>query len=274
MNQPHPPEPTRVAPPESAPLGRRIVRTAIALGLLLGVSAGLYQLWLIEPLLLPIRTVKIEGEIRQLSPQRLQDTVLANLHRGLLTQSLGDLKTAVEALPRVRTARLRRQWPDRLILEVHEHVPLARWGDDGLVTAEGLVFRPEEPIVETHLPRLAGPDRESVAVVRRYQAWAPRFEAIGYPLEGIEQSVRGAWSLRFHGGLMVAVGRSDVDERIERFLSAYRQLLAIGRPEQVDLRYGNGLAVRWPVADAPTRAAKPAPKPSPSASPKRPQTRS
>ena len=45
-------------------------------------------------------------------------------------------------------------------LKVTEYRPIARWGEDGLVTAEGEVFRPKGETFPTTLARLSGDDAE------------------------------------------------------------------------------------------------------------------
>jgi cell division septal protein FtsQ len=43
------------------------------------------------------------------------------------------------------------------------------------------------------------------------------------------------------------LGKLQVVARLNRFLRLYSQLRALGVPEQADLRYSNGFAIRWRV---------------------------
>jgi len=131
------------------------------------------------------------------------------------------------------------------VISVREHKPLARWGDDGLVTAEGRVFRPDRHEIPHGLPRLAGPDDQAPQVVARFRAWQPLLKSQGLSILALEDDPRGAWTLTMDAGFNLLLGKTDVDSRLERFLRAYPNILAAGRPARVDMRYSNGLAVSW-----------------------------
>lgn len=231
---------------------RRLLRWISAL-LLLGLMAGAGQQMLRwEPHYLPVSIVSVDGELRRLSPERLKETMIEHLHGGIVTQGLGELKESVEALAWVRSASLRRIWPDRIELTVVEHVPLARWGEDGLVSTQGVVFRPPASELPKALPLLVGADVWAPKLVERFVAWRPRLAELGLDVESLSLDARGAWALRTDAGFDLALGKLQVDERVDRFLSAWQSLSAVGRPALVDMRYSNGLAVVWePAIDAP-----------------------
>jgi cell division protein FtsQ len=208
------------------------------------MAGGGYVLLHWEPEQLPVRIVTVDGEVQRLSRALLHETVVGRLDGGILTQDLAKLKEAVEALPWVRSASLRRHWPDRLELKVVEHRPVARWGSDGLVTADGVVFRPEDGAFPPGLALLAGVDERAPEVVGQFLAFAPRFAQAGLELEQLTLNARGAWALH-SAGLTLELGKTRVTERVDRFLRVYPRLAAAGTPAAVDMRYSNGLSVRW-----------------------------
>jgi cell division protein FtsQ len=230
---------------ETPGLGRRLLHWISALVLLALMASGAYALMLWEPHELPVRVVTVDGEVNRLSPLRLQETVVGHLSGGILSQDLVEIKAAVEEMPWIRSASLRRHWPDRLELAVEEHVALARWGSDGLVTADGVVFRPDASDISDALTLLAGLDEHAPKVVERYLAWKPRLEALKLGIEELSMDPRGAWTLRTSAGFTLALGKSRVEERMSRFVRAYPRLAAVGVPAVVDTRYSNGLAIRW-----------------------------
>lgn len=239
------------SPAQPAPAGeapgtvRRLLRLLAALVLLVLLALGGRELTLWEPVWLPIRVVTVEGEVERMSRDRLQQTVVDHLDGGILSQDLKVLKDAVEAMPWVRSASLARVWPDRLELTVEEHVPLARWGEDALVTDDGVVFRPDPPEGPAGLPRLLGPDGQAPRVVRAFLDWRARLGALEIRLAAVDLDARGAWTLRTADDVTLELGKAEAETRIARFLSAWPSLAAAGRPGTVDLRYSNGLAVTW-----------------------------
>jgi cell division protein FtsQ len=249
------PEALPIHPPVAAGSLPKLLRWLIALGVVAGSVAGAVALLRHEPAAMPVRVVSVDGAVRRLSVPVLARTVTEHLQSGILTQDLDTLREAVEALPWVRTASLRRIWPDRIQLSVTEHQPLARWGEDGLATAEGVVFRPKDEVLPTGLPHLESDDAQAPRVVAQYLNWRDRLATLGLSISTLVMDARGAWSLDLKDGLRIELGTERVEERLTRFIRTWPQLAAAGRPDQVDLRYANGLAVRWAKGGAPGDAA-------------------
>jgi cell division protein FtsQ len=223
----------------------RLLRWMFALSLAAVMIWGGHQMLRWEPESLPIRVVNVDGELKRLSPESLQNTVIAHLHGGIITQDLDELREAVEAMAWVRSASLRRVWPDRLELTVVEHEPFARWGGDGLVSPEGVVFRPPAAEHPKGLALLAGADARAPELVGRFREWNPRFKEQGLRIESLSLDARGAWTLATDAGFDLALGKLQVGARVDRFLSAWPSMSLVGRPAMVDMRYSNGLAVTW-----------------------------
>ena len=96
------------------------------------------------------------------------------------------------------------------------------------------------------LARLDAPsDEQAPAVVERFIDGGPRLMALGLVIDGVTRDARGDWSLILLGGTELMLGTDDIEARFERLVAAYPQIEAIGMPERIDLRYSNGLAVRW-----------------------------
>jgi cell division protein FtsQ len=66
-------------------------------------------------------------------------------------------------------------------------------------------------------------------------------------LAALELDARGAWNLTLDNGVMVRLGRRQVDERFERFVLAAAKLVSQRATDitYVDMRYSNGFAVGW-----------------------------
>ncbi|MGQ9659260.1 MAG: cell division protein FtsQ/DivIB [Thermochromatium sp.] len=218
------------------------------LGILALAMLGGGGWWLLrwEAVLLPIRVIQVEGEVHHHSSQQLQERLTARLRGGILTADLVDLKQTAEALPWVGQATVQRIWPDTLRVKVQEYRPVARWNADGLVTAEGIVFRPQDSSLPSHLPRLEGQDdARAPEITARYLEWRSAFERIGQMIQTLSVDPRGDWRLTLLSGTELRLGTTMIEERLARYLTTASQLEAVGRPLTVDLRYSNGFAVKW-----------------------------
>ena len=192
------------------------------------------------------------------------------------TADLEAARAAFEALPWVRKATVRRQWPNRLLVTLEEHQALARWNDeDGnrFISVQGEAFAaPGEKTIGSGLPLLLGPEGSEKEVAQRYRDFRDRLSAIAHTPAVVALSPRQAWSIKLagpaggaaaHSGLLLDLGREQprapVLARLERFVTHYAATIgSLGaRVEVIDLRYPNGFAARVAGFHA-TRAAAPA----------------
>ena len=157
------------------------------------------------------------------------------------------MRGLLEQTPWVRRAAVRRQWPDHLLVQIEEQVPIARWQDHRLVNRYGELFQGDSDAV---LPELAGPPGAERQVAARYTTFSALLAPLGSELAQLVLSPRYAWQLKLASGITLELGRDrprePVDARLERFVTAYPQVVAaLGHPiEHVDLRYPHGFAVR------------------------------
>src|SRR5690606_27431559 len=138
---------------------------------------------------------------------------------------------------------------------VTEQVPVARWGEKGLLNVRGEVFVHDSRHVPEELPQLSGPVGQQAVMTERYLAAAPRLTAAGMRLTSLTLDERGAWELLLDNGVKLRLGREHIDERFDRFLNAGARIVASRATEieYVDLRYANGFAVGWRTAGGATR---------------------
>ena len=190
-----------------------------------------------------VRQVKIVGNIRNVTAQQIEVVVRRELKGNFFTMDLITTKAAFEKLPWVRSANLRRQWPDRIDVSLEEHQALARLGDSALVNIHGEVF---EAASDVALPIFFAPLDYVQGVTQRYLSFREQLNAIGLALKQIKVSARGAWEIRLDNDMVLALGRERIDERMARFVAAYPVSItnATQRVSYVDLRYANGFAVR------------------------------
>jgi len=124
---------------------------------------------------------------------------------------------------------------------------VARWNNAGLLNARGELFLSEARFVPPELPQLAGPAHSEQEVTARYLTAQGHLTEVGMRLAALELDARGAWNLTLDNGVMVRLGRRQVDERFERFVLAAAKLVSQRATDitYVDMRYSNGFAVGW-----------------------------
>lgn len=173
------------------------------------------------------------------------------LGKSFFATDLADVKADLEQRPWVESAAVKRVWPDRLLIEIREKKPLAYWNNDKLVSRSGELFAPGNREVAGKLPLLSGPDERVSEVIRMARSLADTLTERRIGFAGLTLEERGAWTLTLANGIEVALGRDQVEERFERFLTVYEGRLAVRADEvrRVDARYTNGVAVQWKNLD-------------------------
>lgn len=242
-----------------------IANALFALAFALAAWAGVKLL--VESPLFLLRSIRVEGDLTHVSRAEVVRALEGRLAGTFFNMDLDAVRVLFETVPWVRRAEVRRVWPDRLVVRMEEHVPLARWGQPGenrMVNGYGEVFTapPGDRGAEVAaLPLLSGPSGTASEVARRYAAFARAVAPLALRPEAVMLSPRYSWQLKLSNGLVVQLGRdamdrgadrsaqeNGVDARLARFVSVYpRTLTPLGRRlDYVDLRYSNGFALRVP----------------------------
>jgi cell division protein FtsQ len=224
-----------------------------AFALLLGASlAG----WASRHPLFALRAIAVSGEVTHNNAVTVRANVAPRLSGTFFNMDLDRVRLAFEALPWVRKAVVRRDFPNRLKVVLQEHKALAYWGVEGefrLVNDFGEVFEANVGEVEQeNLPRLNGPDGQAPQVLAMYQTLQPLFEDMDMEIEQIEMTGHGGWRVRTEEGALVELGAGTLPEvlaRTRRFLKTLTQVSSrFGRKidalETADLRHEDGYAIR------------------------------
>jgi cell division protein FtsQ len=197
----------------------------------------------------PVGSVSVEGRFQRVSPLDVERVVKSEVRgAGLLSVDLAAVRRAIHTLPWVDAVSVQRAWPRGLNVLVVEQTAAARWGDAaGLINTRGELFAADPRHIPPELAQLAGPADEEPRVAQRYLAAAGRLTAAGMRMTALRLDARGAWEFDLSNGVTVRLGRRQVDERFEKFMSTALKLVTERGEEisYVDMRYTNGFAIGW-----------------------------
>ncbi len=196
---------------------------------------------------LPIKQVRIEGDFTRLLPSELQPLVTDKVRGGFFSLDVDAIRLVLLAEPWVQQVIVKRIWPDTLRVIVIEQVPVARWGEQGLLNAAGEYFAPNSEPLPEHLPLLSGPTESTVMLLEQFNRMQEQSKAIGFDIATLILDDRRAWRFTLTNGTVVVLGRKNFEERFNRFLSLIQATLLgrVEQPELIDMRYTNGFSIRW-----------------------------
>jgi cell division protein FtsQ len=244
------------APASALPVDVRLMNAiavgVFALALVALVAAGFA--WVARRPQFQFGDVRLEGDLQRNSVTTVRANAMPHLAGNFFTMDLGRARAAFEQVPWVRRAVVRRVWPDKLVVALEEHQPVALWeGDensDKMVNSHGEVFEANVGDVEDDsLPQFAGPDGTSAQVLDMYRRLQPMFAAMDAEVTALRLSGRGSWKVDLDDGAAVELGRGtqeEVAERTTRFIRTLPQVLhKFNAPlESADLRHAEGYAVK------------------------------
>ena len=196
---------------------------------------------------MPVHRVHFEGQWSHLGRAELIETASEHMRGAFFTIDLLAIEHALQALPWVETASVRRQWPDTFVIRITEQRPIARWGKHGLLNSQAQVFYPIDPKALSQLPVLYGPPGRERGLMVQFRKITALLAPGDVELRALIEDDRGSRHLLIDRGIPIALGRGDHRSALKRFMRVYRRTLAPRHEAiaRIDLRYTNGFSVAW-----------------------------
>ena len=228
---------------DNAPLLRAIAGMLTAASIL-AMAYGAVHYTTHLPGLFPLREVRLDTVPEKVDSRQVLQVVRSVAYGNMFTVDLEKLRKALEQLPWVRNVSIRREFPYSLEIQLEEHQALARWNDTQLVNRMGEVFVADS---KEDLPSFFGQEGTATEVTQEYEQFSNLLSALNLQVLQLTLSPRHAWQLKLSNGIVVELGREDMEPRLARFVEAYPGSIASlqDRVRYVDLRYRNGFAVGW-----------------------------
>jgi cell division protein FtsQ len=203
-----------------------------------------------------IRGVTVVGDVAHYNAITLKANVMPRLQGTFFTLDVNAARKVFETMPWVRQAVVKRDFPNRLKVQLQEHQAVAYWGVDGdsrLVNSFGEVFEANlGELEQDNLPRLSGPEGQSAQVLAMHRTLQPLLTPMDLTLEQLDLTPRGGWHAQLDTGTTLELGSGSTDElvaRIERFVKTVTQATSrynrtVDQLASVDLRHTDGYAIR------------------------------
>lgn len=207
-----------------------------------------------DPARFPIHSVVVEGDYYHTDQNLLRERVLTQADSGFFNLDIAAIQTRLQSLPWVDKAYVRRIWPEGISVTLEEHLPVARWNSDGLISSNYDLFEPPDldsannPLLADllgQLPQLQSPYRRHVAMLKLLKEIQPILDSADVPLVGIIEDDRRSVTLELQNGVQVIVGHEDIAVRVKRFARVFQAHVAPVYDDvlRVDMRHTNGFAM-------------------------------
>lgn len=231
------------------------VATAL-FGVLALLLLGAALAWVMRLPVFAIRGMTVVGDVAHYNAITLKANVMPHLQGTFFTLDVDDTRKVFETMPWVRQAVVKRDFPNRLKVQLEEHQAVAYWGTEGdsrLVNSFGEVFEANlGELEQDNLPRLSGPEGQSAQMLAMHRTLQPLMTPMDLSLDLLELTPRGGWRAQLDTGTTLELGNGNTPEllaRLDRFLKTVTQATSrysrtVDQLASVDLRHTDGYAIR------------------------------
>jgi cell division protein FtsQ len=215
------------------------------------VIIGIAMIWSAKYLFvkfdIPINNISVFGTFSNIEKKEVKELIITTVSDSkILSSDLMKITSLLESHPWIERAFVRRKWPSGIEVKVIEEVPLARWGDRNFLNDRGEILDLNNRNLSS-LPVLTGVENSERLIMNTYQEISLLLRPAGLKIIELSYNNQGIWKLTLSNGLEILIGRDQIIEKIRRFLIIWMATLKSSSTDMdgVDIRYDNGIAVRW-----------------------------
>ncbi len=194
----------------------------------------------------PIQDVKVFG-VSHLATNSLQAVLEPLVSQGFFAINVDAIRDRLLQLPWVSQASVKRLWPNSIEVIINEKTPVARWNKTSVLSDAGELFQPEEDAHPLNLVDFSGPDGGQIIMLQYFYQIDRILSPLHAKILSLELTPYMTWKLTLDNGIVLQIGHKDILSRLTEFVNVYPKMIGdqAANVDYVDLRYPNGMAVRW-----------------------------
>jgi cell division protein FtsQ len=194
-----------------------------------------------------VKTVRLEGRA-ETAPKEIGRMLGIQAGDLMLYVDVDEARARIEALPWVKSAEVRRVWPDKIVVRIQERRPVALWQMDGAVAvidATGEPISGEDPARFAGLPLVVGKGAETqIGALLALIATQPNLKL------RVKAAVRVGerrWNLRLANGVEVRLPEEGAEAALAELSRLERENNVLARDiKAIDLRFPDRFIVKLP----------------------------
>jgi len=204
-----------------------------------------------------IKRVEYQGAFKFVGKGVIDQIAVESIEGNFFTADLVKLKHDIEQVNWVKTARIDKKWPSKIVIAIDEHRPIAAWGNSGWVSEGGQLIVEQGNLnvnqVEglNKLPKLQGKLTNLKIMTAKFSAWQQLLAESELSIEKLFLSDANSWQLALQSKdaesfelKLGAVG--NIDTKLLRFTNMFEQNRAqFFNVKYVDARYPDGVAIKY-----------------------------
>lgn len=158
-----------------------------------------------------IEELRFQGRFKRVDIATVERAAHAAVVGNFFTVDLDDLRQRVKDVNWVRAVNVRREWPNKLIVDIAEHEPLMRWDDEGWVSRSGEIVLSDTVVSSQHFPVLHGAPQYVTEMLAFGQYWQQQLSTHNLVLEELHRSSSKAWTVKLSYTSKFVIAESDTE---------------------------------------------------------------
>ncbi len=198
----------------------------------------------------PAVNVGISSEnLNEIQLQQITQAVKSQPEGNFFTVKLDGLHQEISSLSWVEQVDVTRNWDKGIRIKVLPRKPIARFGSEYLLDAQGQVYVPADGnlSVDTPLVTLQGSPEQAELIMSQMHQVNEWFAPLGLSVEDMILTPRMTWLIKFNSGLRLLVDGENTAQKLLNVSKVLQNQLAKKQKkiQSIDLRYKNGFAIAW-----------------------------
>jgi len=198
-----------------------------------------------------IKDVKIFAvDCIYLEDRSLNNTINSCLNHNIFYLDIIKLKRNLLLFPWVREVTIKRGWPNTLAVYIEWQQAIARWGNNLLIDKHGNIFyAPIKDKFTIQFPIIYGSKDNASKILQTYIQAYKLLSYVNLKIRIMEQCHEGHfWKITLDTNTIIYLKEQNPIKQIYILVKIYEKVITSNGniiPKYFDLRYNNGLAIKW-----------------------------
>jgi len=196
----------------------------------------------------PIKNISIESKMINVNKDDVFEKSKNYLNsKSFFNFKINILKNEIEKVSWVRSADIKRVYPDEVKIYIKEHVPVAIWNNKSYMNNSGDIFFIHD--IKKNLPMINSNESRNKIMHVYFSLLLKYISDYNFDIEikKIEENEIRSISAHLSSGIIVKFGSKDIKSKIHTFFKAYKTLNSsdLKKIGYIDMRYSNGFSIGW-----------------------------